>query len=137
MTKSLEGLTMNELAERNAMLVTENQRMSKRISELEVSETQLISERDNAEEALSDMYQAATGERPEWSNWFGFADAVDAVEQRLGDLESRQLSVKLPSYRNSPDMHTKQYYEAIGFNQGLDAAAESIRAAGCIVEGGK
>nr|WP_239650786.1 ead/Ea22-like family protein [Salmonella enterica] len=41
---------------------------SKRIAELEHSETQLINERDSAESALADMYQAATGERPEWSN---------------------------------------------------------------------
>ncbi|EAO9771925.1 ead/Ea22-like family protein, partial [Salmonella enterica] len=45
---------------------------SKRIAELENSETQLINERDAAESALADMYQAATGERPEWSNMFGF-----------------------------------------------------------------
>lgn len=57
--------------------------------------------------------------------------------KRIAELESRQLSVKLPDYRNSPDMHTKQYYEAVGFNQGLDAATESIRAAGGIVEGGE
>ncbi|MEX8745086.1 ead/Ea22-like family protein [Salmonella enterica] len=38
---------------------------SKRIAELENSETQLINERDSAESALADMYQAATGERPE------------------------------------------------------------------------
>lgn len=37
MTKSLEGLTMNELAERNATLVTENERMCMRIAELESS----------------------------------------------------------------------------------------------------
>ncbi|EIB3584671.1 ead/Ea22-like family protein, partial [Salmonella enterica] len=37
---------------------------SKRIAELENSETQLINERDAAESALADMYQAATGERP-------------------------------------------------------------------------
>lgn len=61
-----------------------------RIAELENSETQLINERDNAEAALADMYQAATGERPEWSNMFGFADAVDAVEERLATLESGQ-----------------------------------------------
>jgi len=39
----------------------------------------LIEERDHAEDALSDMFEAATGERPEWSNWFGFRDAVDVV----------------------------------------------------------
>lgn len=45
---------------------------SKRIAELEKSEEQLINERDHAESALADMYFAATGDRPEWSNWFGF-----------------------------------------------------------------
>lgn len=63
---------------------------SKRIAELEHSETQLINERDSAESALADMYQAATGERPEWSNMFGFADAVDVVEERLATLEANQ-----------------------------------------------
>ncbi|EDT1794282.1 hypothetical protein YJ91_003561 [Salmonella enterica subsp. enterica] len=62
----------------------------KRIAELERSETQLINERDYAESALADMYQAATGERPEWSNMFGFADAVDVVEERLATLEANQ-----------------------------------------------
>ncbi|ECX9020775.1 ead/Ea22-like family protein [Salmonella enterica] len=61
-----------------------------RIEELEHSETQLINERDAAESALADMYQAATGERPEWSNMFGFADAVDVVEERLATLEANQ-----------------------------------------------
>ncbi|EBG6263811.1 ead/Ea22-like family protein [Salmonella enterica] len=62
----------------------------RRIEELEHSETQLINERDAAESALADMYQAATGERPEWSNMFGFADAVDVVEERLATLEANQ-----------------------------------------------
>ncbi|EBI7488742.1 ead/Ea22-like family protein [Salmonella enterica subsp. enterica serovar Carrau] len=63
---------------------------SKRIAELENSETQLINERDAAESALADMYQAATGERQEWSNMFGFVDAVDVVEERLATLEANQ-----------------------------------------------
>lgn len=58
-------------------------------AELERSELQLIAERDNAEAALADMYRAATGEAPEWSNWFGFSDAVDAVEGRIAELEKR------------------------------------------------
>lgn len=64
--------------------------LHQRIAELENSETQLINERDAAESALADMYQAATGERPEWSNMFGFADAVDVVEERLATLEANQ-----------------------------------------------
>ncbi|EAA3987873.1 ead/Ea22-like family protein [Salmonella enterica subsp. enterica serovar Typhimurium] len=64
--------------------------LRQRIAELERSETQLINERDAAESALADMYQAATGERPEWSNMFGFADAVDVVKERLATLDANQ-----------------------------------------------
>ncbi len=69
---------------------------SKRIAELEKSEEQLINERDHAESALADMYFAATGNRPEWSNWFGFSDAVDAVVDRIADLEAKQPSPVVP-----------------------------------------
>ena len=66
---------------------------SKRIAELEKSEEQLINERDHAESALADMYFAATGDRPEWSNWFGFSDAV---VDRIADLEAKQPSPVVP-----------------------------------------
>ncbi len=69
---------------------------SKRIAELEKSEEQLISERDHAESALADMYFAATGDRPEWSNLFGFSDAVDAEVDRIADLEAIQPSPVVP-----------------------------------------
>ncbi len=69
---------------------------SKRIAELEKSEEQLINERYHAESALADMYFAATGDRPEWSNWFGFSDAVDAVVDRIADLEAKQPSPVVP-----------------------------------------
>ncbi|HIA6116145.1 TPA: ead/Ea22-like family protein [Escherichia coli] len=68
----------------------------KRIAELEKSEEQLINERDHAESALADMYFAATGDRPEWSNWFGFSDAVDVVVDRIADLEAKQPSPVVP-----------------------------------------
>lgn len=68
----------------------------KRIAELEKSEEQLINERDHAESALADMYFAATEDRPEWSNWFGFSDAVDAVVDRIADLEAKQPSPVVP-----------------------------------------
>ncbi|EBQ5259578.1 TPA: ead/Ea22-like family protein [Salmonella enterica] len=79
-----------ETDQRNAELTARIEPMDRRIAELEHSETQLINERDSAESALADMYQAATGERPEWSNMFGFADAVDVVEERLATLEANQ-----------------------------------------------
>ncbi|EAC1939301.1 TPA: ead/Ea22-like family protein [Escherichia coli] len=77
-------------------LLDELEAQSKRIAELEKSEEQLINERDHAESALADMYFAATGDRPEWSNWFGFSDAVDAVVDRIADLEAKQPSPVVP-----------------------------------------
>ncbi|CAI2521432.1 ead/Ea22-like family protein [Serratia liquefaciens] len=61
-------------------LIIMNDKDKKRIAELDRSETQLIDERDSAHAALDDMYEAVTGKRPEWSNWFGFADAIEEVE---------------------------------------------------------
>ncbi|EME3603464.1 hypothetical protein ACROQ8_004537 [Yersinia enterocolitica] len=49
--------------------------------------------------------------------------------------EKLSKPVMLPDYRCSPDMHTKQYYETIGFNLGLDACKAAIKAAGFTVEG--
>ncbi|EGI1208163.1 ead/Ea22-like family protein [Escherichia coli] len=77
-------------------LLDERESKNKRIAELEKSEEQLINERDHAESALDDMYFAATGNRPEWSNWFGFSDAVDAVVDRIADLEAKQPSPVVP-----------------------------------------
>ncbi|WP_208950680.1 ead/Ea22-like family protein [Rahnella sp. ChDrAdgB13] len=56
---------------------------------LDASETQLIDERDSAEQALSDMYEAATGNRPEWSNMFQFADAVEEVSDTVAELRAK------------------------------------------------
>lgn len=77
-------------------LLDERETQNKRIAELEKSEEQLINERDHAESALDDMYFAATGNRPEWSNWFGFSDAVDVVVDRIADLEAKQPSPVVP-----------------------------------------
>lgn len=71
------------------------------------------------------------------ANWFQMAqklgEDLDVAEKRIAELEAR--TVTLPQYRNSPDMHTKQFYEAIGFNQGLDIFIEALRAAGIGVKG--
>ena len=57
------------------------------IARLDRSETQLIGERDDAEEALSDMYDAVMGRKPEWSNMFSFSDAIEEVAMRIQQLE--------------------------------------------------
>lgn len=40
--------------------------------------------------------------------------------KRIAELEARTLTVKLPEYKCSPDMHTKQFYETVGFNAAID-----------------
>jgi|GEM_PF-2468651 len=109
-----------------------------RIAELERDEIQLIQERDDAEQALADMYQAATGERPEWSNFFGFADAVDAVEQRLGDLEARTeqqpvkpiwTAEKYPVYRPVPGSKVIVWSETgefVGYGSAVDTRESGV-----------
>lgn len=71
-------------------LLAELEAKDKRIAELDRSETQLIEERDVAHDAIDAMYEAATGERPEWSNWFVFADAVEEVAQVRAELANRE-----------------------------------------------
>ena len=99
-----------ELNQRNTELTAKIEPMDRRIAELERSETQLINERDDAESALNDAY-AVMGQAPEWSNWFGFADAIDEIElacrlwrnqtddviqlrQHIQELEARTVVVK-------------------------------------------
>lgn len=68
--------------------------------------------------------------RDDSEQWF---IELQQAKNRIAELEAR--TVKLPEYRNSPDMHTKQFYEAIGFNQGLDVFIEALRAAGIRIKG--
>lgn len=86
---------------------------SKRIAELEKSEEQLINERDHAESALADMYFAATGDRPEWSNCFSFSDAVDAVVDRIADLEAKQPSPVVPEEKPMPNPLSRYAVDAV------------------------
>ena len=92
--------------------------------------------REAAERAESDSWGYDRDEFNEAltpSTVLALLDELEAAEKRIAELEAR--TVKLPEYRNSPDMHTKQFYEAIGFNQGLDIFIEALRAAGIGVKG--
>ncbi|EGP0765482.1 ead/Ea22-like family protein [Escherichia coli] len=114
----------------------------KRIAELEKSEEQLINERDHAESALTDMYFAATGDEPEWSNWFGFSDAVDAVVDRIADLEAKQPSPVVPEElikavrfyeqvkRENPSVETGAWKDAVDWVLKEACQAVSIRIKG-------
>lgn len=91
-------------------LLDELEAKDRRVAELERSETQLISERDDAESALNDAYKAVMGQPPEWSNWFSFENAIDEIElacelwrnqtddviqfrQRIAELEAREVTL--------------------------------------------
>lgn len=121
---------------------------SKRIAELERSETQLISERDDAESALNDAYKAVMGQAPEWSNWFSFENAIDEIElacelwrnqtddviqfrQRIAELEAREVIL--------PDRKSEIFwpgdaaeFDILGY---VIAVKSAIRAAGIKVKG--
>lgn len=124
---------------------------SKRIAELERSETQLINERDDAESALNDAYKAVMGQAPEWSNWFSFGNAIDEIElacelwrnqtddviqfrQRIAELEAR--AVNLPKRSVGEVMHLSGFSRdyAEGWCAGNDNAIHEIRAAGIKVK---
>lgn len=64
---------------------------------LAVSETpddaatiQLIDERDKAQEALSQAYYLITGRSPEWSNTFGYAEALEDIDDAQKILRQAQ-----------------------------------------------
>lgn len=118
----------------------------KHIAELERSETQLISERDDAESALNDAYKAVMGQAPEWSNWFSFENAIEEMElacelwrnqtddviqfrQRIQELESKLANpVLLPKTNGYWNEQEKAYEEAITL------AKRQVRLAGFSVE---
>lgn len=130
----------------------EMDRLHKRIAEFERSETQLISERDDAESALNDAYKAVMGREPEWSNWFSFANAIDEIElacelwrnqtddviqfrQRIQELEAREVT--LPAEKFCPSEYAgSQYWEETEvWNKAISACAVVVRAAGIKVKG--
>lgn len=125
---------------------------SKRIAELERSETQLINERDSAESALNDAYKAVMGQAPEWSNWFSFGNAIDEIElaceqwrnqtddviqfrQRIAELEAREVT--LPAQRFCPGEYVGSvlWAETEIWNKAISACDFAVRAAGIKVKG--
>lgn len=125
---------------------------SKRIAELEHSETQLINERDSAESALNDAYKAVMGQAPEWSNWFSFGNAIDEIElaceqwrnqtddviqfrQRIAELEAREVT--LPAQRFCPGEYVGSvlWAETEIWNKAISACDFAVRAAGIKVKG--
>lgn len=66
---------------------------------------------------LKDQLSELANFNPDWDkleasyeSWREIAAELLVAKNRIADLESRTVTVKLPDYRNSPDMHTKQNY---------------------------
>ncbi|MBO1362078.1 hypothetical protein J2D73_20075 [Acetobacter sacchari] len=55
--------------------------------------TQVIEERDQCEQVISDLYQSVMGEPPEWSNHFGYRDAVEDVTDYVHAIRTKSLEL--------------------------------------------
>src|SRR3546814_2426163 len=64
------------------------------IAREEQSHSRTIDERDAAEKALSDAYAIVTGRPPEWSNHFGYKDALDEMEDDLARSEEHTSEIQ-------------------------------------------
>lgn len=53
--------------------------------------TQAIEERDECERVINDLYQAVMGDPPEWSNGFGYRDAVEDIVDYVHALRTKAL----------------------------------------------
>jgi DNA repair exonuclease SbcCD ATPase subunit len=79
-----------------ARYAKENERLTDELRKADQSLEATISERDAAEEAIGQMYFDVTGESPEWSNLFGYTEALNDVaiawrEQAEALAEARPL----------------------------------------------
>lgn len=68
---------------------TPSNELSNRITVLEDDCDQLMKERDAAEAAISDMFEKVTGRSAEWSNLWGYAEAVEEAEEHVAQLEDK------------------------------------------------
>lgn len=57
------------------------------LEKAEVDISQLIGERDYAEDSISKMFEVVMDEKPEWSNWFIYDDAIDVVADKIQSLK--------------------------------------------------
>lgn len=91
-SKPAQAIIRDLLAEneRLAAAVVERDRL---LTEEDRSHMDTIIKRDYAEEVIDKLCDAVLGvapeHRPEWSNAYGFDDAVEAVEERMARAEAR------------------------------------------------
>ena len=80
------------VAERRSAILsraTPSDDLANRITVLEDDCDQLMKERDAAEASISDMFEKVTGRPAEWSNLWGYAEAVEEAEEHVAQLEDK------------------------------------------------
>lgn len=92
---------------------------------------QVIGERDHAEDVISKIYLLITGKEPEWSNIFGYSNALEeikdevfALREKVKELESRYESIEKSAMelRGSMDKISKgSLYDINWMSDGKDA----------------
>ena len=103
---TLRALLAERDAERNLRITLERQREEAnaygdaaiqraekaegRISAEERAHLLTIDQRDAAEDALSEAYIAVVGEPPEWSNLFGYKNAIDNMREHCEAAEAQR-----------------------------------------------
>ena len=76
-------------AERDAQRA-EIERLTKELAREEAACGDVIDQRDAAEKALSDLFSMVTGRPPEWSNLFGYSEALDECDDALSASQERE-----------------------------------------------
>lgn len=76
---------------------TELEAAAREEAKQEFQTQKLIDERDKAEECIGKIYQLVTGDYPEWSNNFGYTEAIDIVDQTVFAKEQEIGRLQLKS----------------------------------------
>ncbi len=91
---------MREIARRLAAPASHDAQQSVEAKELrrqldreESDHGRTIGQRDAAEDALSRMFQAATGRQAEWSSAWGYVDAIEEVEEHVAAVAQQPAVV--------------------------------------------
>jgi hypothetical protein len=82
----------NELARlraRVAVLEGENEKQQREFEREDRSHRDTIDDRDSAEQAMSQAYFLITGRSPEWSNLFGYSNALEEIDDAQALLRAR------------------------------------------------
>lgn len=90
MLEELEGLRGRPIGHKEASKVgtAAGKALKEATDAFDAAQEQLCTERDAAEEALSQAYYLITGKSPEWSNLFGHVQALEEIDDAQKALRS-------------------------------------------------